>query len=89
MKIMIFDEAQEHRGFNFQEGFAALLDENSGNPAAATSGWECNGMLYVYRPQSDGTWVGRWEDETTFPVEDVLDAMEAWQDNQDLQKALA
>jgi hypothetical protein len=45
-------------------------------------------MLFVYRPTPNGEWAGRWEDETTFPVEDVLDAMEAWQDNQDLQKAL-
>ncbi len=45
-------------------------------------------MLFVYRPQSDGTWAGRWEDETTFPVQEVLDAIEAWRDNQDLQKAL-
>jgi hypothetical protein len=85
-KIKIFKKNEKVNGFNFQEGFAALLEGEK--IIAATSGWECNGMLFVYRPTPNGEWLGRWEDETTFPVEDVLDAMEAWQDNQDLQKAL-
>ena len=88
MKIHVFCEPQELCGFNFKEGFAALLN-NKGNPAAATSGWECEGSLYVYRPQSDGTWQGDWEGPETFPVEEVLDAIQDWQDNQDLQKALS
>ena len=85
--IKIFKKTENIQGFNFQPGFAALVEGET--ILAATSGWECNGMLFVYRPTPNGEWVGRWEDETTFPVEDVLDAMEAWQDNQDLQKALA
>ncbi len=86
MKIMIFDEAQKFCGFNFKEGFAALLDDN-GNPAAATSGWECNGCIFVYRPTEDG-WRGDWEGPETFPVQKVLDAIQDWQDQQELARAL-
>jgi hypothetical protein len=92
MLLKIWDgENIKIQGFTLQPGFVALVEDD--DILAVTSGWEhqdsCGPMLFVYRPQSDGTWVGRWEDETTFPVEDVLDAMEAWRDNQDLQKALA
>jgi hypothetical protein len=84
MKIMIFDEPQEHRGFNFKEGFAALLN-SSGIPVAATSGRERKGNLlyvyrYVYRPAEDGRWDGRWESEETFPVQLVLEAIRNWRD---------
>lgn len=78
------------KGFTLQPGFVALVEGD--DILAVTSGWEhwdaCGPMLFVYRPIVDGTWAGRWEDETTFPVQEVLDAMEAWRDNQDLQKAL-
>jgi len=87
MKIKIFEKSEKVQGFNFQEGFTALLEGEK--IIAATSGWECNGMLFVYRPTPNGEWIGRWEDETTFPIEDALDAMEAWQDNVELSKALA
>ena len=85
--IKIFEKSEKVQGFNFQEGFAALLEGEK--IIAATSGWEESGMLYVYRPQPDGSWQGDWEGQETFPVDEVLDAMEAWRDNQDLQKALA
>jgi hypothetical protein len=88
MKIMIFDEAQKFCGFYFKEGFAALLDDN-GTPVAATSGWECNSNLFVYRPQPDGRWGGDWEGPETFPVEEVLDAIQDWQDSAELSEALA
>lgn len=86
--IKIFTAPKKVQGFNFQEGFAALLDEN-GKILAATSGWESNGYLYVYRPQQDGTWEGDWEGEETFPVEEVLDCIQDWRDEEDLRKALA
>ncbi len=80
----------ELQGFTLQPGYVAQVEGD--DILAVTSGWEhrdaCGPMLFVYRPTPNGEWAGRWEDETTFPVEDVLDAMEAWQDNQDLQKAL-
>lgn len=85
-KIKIFNEHEKVNGFNFQPGFAALVE--NGKILAATSGWECNGMLFVYRPTPNGEWAGDWEGPETFPVEEVLDAIQDWQDNQDLQKAL-
>jgi hypothetical protein len=85
MEIKVFKEKIEIQGFNFQPGFVALVEGD--NILAATSGWECDGCLYVYRPTESG-WQGDWEGQETFPVDDVLDAMEAWQDNQDIQKAL-
>jgi len=76
-----------HSGFNFKEGFAALLN-SSGTPVAATSGWECNGCIFVYRPTEDG-WRGDWEGQETFPVDDVLDAIQDWKDSAELSKALS
>lgn len=87
MKIHVFSEEQRFCGFYFKEGFAALLDDN-GTPVAATSGWECNNCLFVYRPQPDGRWGGDWEGPETFPVQKVLDAIQDWQDQQELGKAL-
>ena len=75
MKINIFKNHENVQGFNFQPGFAALVEGDK--ILAATSGWETGGgkYLYVYRPQNGG-WIGSWEDEETFPVEDVLDVSE-------------
>jgi hypothetical protein len=88
MRIHVFSEPQSSCGFKFKEGFVALLNK-SGTPVAATSGWECEGNLFVYRPAEDGSWAGSWEGPETFPVQEVLEAIQDWQDNQDLQKALS
>ena len=88
MRIHVFSEPQSSCGFNFKEGFVALLN-NSGTPVAATSGWECEGMLYVYRPAQDGSWAGSWEGPETFPVQKVLDAIQDWKDSAELSKALS
>jgi len=85
--VKIFKTLEKVQGFNFQEGFAALLEGDS--ILAATSGWECNGNLFVYRPQPDGSWQGDWESEETFPVQEVLEAIQDWQDSVELSKALA
>jgi hypothetical protein len=78
------------QGFTLQPGFVALVEGNK--ILAVTSGWEhwdaCGPMLFVYRPAVDGTWVGRWEDETTFPVQETLDGITAWRDQTELSKAL-
>jgi hypothetical protein len=84
--VKVFNEKIELQGFNFQPGFVALVEGD--NILAATSGWECNGCIFVYRPTEDG-WRGDWEGPETFPVEEVLEAIQDWKDNQDLQKALA
>jgi hypothetical protein len=84
-KIKIFDGYEKINGFNFQPGFAVLVEGK--NILAATSGWECNGMLFVYRPTEDG-WRGDWEGQETFPVQEVQEAIQDWQDSAELSKAL-
>ena len=84
--VKVFNEKIELQGFNFQPGFVALVEGD--NILAATSGWECNGSLLVYRPAEDGSWQGDWESEETFPVQEVLNAIQDWQDSAELSKAL-
>ena len=86
MKIHVFSEEKKFCGFNFQPGFVALVEGD--NILAATSGWECEGNLFVYRPAQDGSWAGSWEGPETFPVQKVLDAIQDWKDSEELGKAL-
>lgn len=86
MKIKIFKKPEKVQGFNFHEGFAALLEGEK--IIAATSGWESNGCLYVYR-QNNGKWIGNWEDDETFPVAAVSDAIAAYKERKDIEAALA
>jgi len=85
-KIKIFNEPEKIQGFNFKPGYVALVEGET--ILAATSGWECDGCIFVYRPTEDG-WRGDWESEETFPCQAVLDAIQDWQDNVELSKALA
>jgi hypothetical protein len=85
-KIMIATIETVIEGFNFKPGFAALVEGET--LLAATSGWECGGMLFVYRPQSDGTWAGNWEGPETFPVEEALEAIQDFLESVELSKAL-
>ena len=86
-EIRVFSEAQVHSGFNFKPGYAALVEGET--ILAATSGWECNSYLFVHRPQPDGNWWGDWEGPETFPIQEVLEAIQDWKDQQELVKALA
>jgi hypothetical protein len=85
-EIRVFDKAQKLCGFNFKPGYAALVEGET--ILAATSGWECNSYLFVHRPRPDGSWWGDWEGPETFPVQEVLDAIQDWKDQQELGKAL-
>ena len=87
MEIMVATETTGiQAGFNFKPGYIALFEGDK--IIAATSGWEAGGMLKVYRPQSDGTWVGDWEGPEIFPVAEAVEAIQDWQDSQELAKAL-
>ena len=73
-------------GFTFRLGYVALVSD-TGEILAATNGWECNDQLYVYRPNQDGTWVGNWEGPETFPVQEVLEAIQNYQEETEIKKA--
>jgi hypothetical protein len=90
LKLKVWEGQENIQGFTLKPGFVALVEGD--DILAVTSGWEhwdaCGPMLFVYRPLVDGTWAGRWEDETTFPVQEVLEGIALWRDSQDLKKAL-
>ena len=83
MKIKVFRKPEKVQGFNFQEGFAALLDGEK--IVAATSGHTCNSYIYIYRPQNGG-WAGEWEDgeDAASLSQAILD----WEDKKGIEKAL-
>ena len=85
--IYIVNKNIEISGFNFKPGFVALVDEGE-NITAATSGWKCNRMMYVYRRHEDGAWIGSWEDAETFPIDETLEAIQEFKEGQELEKAL-
>lgn len=64
-QIIILEKETRIGGFNFQRGFAAVLE--NGDLAAATSGWRTEagtfgnlGDIYIYRPDDTG-WKASWE----------------------------
>jgi hypothetical protein len=61
-------------GFFDQRGFIELI-ENNNVIIAISSGWRCNGYLYVYRCKN-GKWIGNWESEETFPIKNSLELQE-------------
>ena len=74
-------------GFTFKPGYVALISKENGEILAATSGWEYNNQLQVYRLNLDGTWSGNWEGPETFPVQETLSAIQDWQEEVELEKA--
>ena len=72
-------------GFHVKPGFVVMVDDDE--VVAITSGWECNGQLFVYRPSADG-WEGNWETDETFPVEYVLEIIDEYQRKADFKKAV-
>lgn len=84
-EIIIFDEAGIVSGFTVKPGYAGLTEE--GKVIALTSGWANSDCLFVYR-FINGKWEGNWEDGASFPVEDVLASIGAWQNEQEIEKAL-
>lgn len=83
--LILIEKAGIVDGFNVKPGFIVLADGD--NAVAITSGLECNGQLFVYRPTVSG-WVGNWETEETFPVEFALEAIEEYQHKQDFEQAV-
>lgn len=72
-------------GFHVKPGFVVMVDDDE--VVAITSGWECNGQLFVYRPSAD-SWVGNWETNETFLVEFALEIIDEYQRKEDFEKAV-
>lgn len=71
MEIRIAKENKNINGFFNQRGFIELIENEE--IVAISSGWECNGYLYVYRYNEKAKkWVGNWEGEDTFPYKEAL-----------------
>lgn len=80
--VMMFHNEETIDNFTVRPGFFGILD-NEGRVVGFGSGWYSNGALFVYRPNGDGKWAGRWEDESELPeglkdiVEDFKTYLEA------------
>ena len=71
-------------GFTVKEGFITFSDADN-NIFGITSGWNDGYLLYVYTRQ-DGEWVGGWEDDENFPVEEALEAIEKYQKQKEMEE---
>lgn len=87
LDVEVMGKNAEIVGFHFKPGFAVLVDR-FGKINAATSGRYENNFMFVYRLQFDGTWIGSWECEETFPIQEVLDAIEKFKEDLEIEKAL-
>ena len=83
-QLAVFDERGNIDGFTVQPGFAGLLRNDQ--LVAVTSGYNCNGSYYVYR-RSNGEWIANWEDEESFPVDDVEEALREYDERRDFEAA--
>lgn len=67
MKKIILQRANHNRkwfGFNLKPSYYVGVDEMT---LVATSGWNCNNHLFVYRYDADADkWNGSWEDMENF-----------------------
>jgi hypothetical protein len=64
--VVMFHNEETVDNFTVSPGFFGILD-NEGKFAGFGSGWCSNGALFVYRPNGDGQWAGRWENESDLP----------------------
>jgi hypothetical protein len=83
-QLAVFEEQKKIDGFTVQPGFAGLLRNDQ--LVAVTSGYNCNGSYYVYRRRNGG-WIADWEDEEDFPVADVEDALQEYNERADFEAA--
>jgi hypothetical protein len=74
--VVMFHNEEKINGFVVRPGFFGILD-NEGKFAGFGSGWYSNGDFYVYRPNGDGKWEGRWESELP-GLKDMLEDFQAY-----------
>ena len=71
-------------GFNVKEGY--IIFASNSDIVAISSGWtDWNDMLYIFTYQN-GEWVGDWEDDYLFPVEEALEKLNEHQKEKELDE---
>lgn len=58
-KFYVVTQPVIFHGFTFRPGYVWGRETSGGEFAA--SGWRNDDELYIYRRQSDGSWIGNWE----------------------------
>ena len=84
LKIEIAREFETINGFTVKEGYVIFRDSDD-NVFGITSGWNDGYLLYVYTRQ-DGEWVGGWEDDENFPVEEALEKINEYNKNKEMEE---
>lgn len=85
MKINISRYNKVVDGFTVKEGFIVFTHDND-KIIGVSSGWnDGNDMMYIYTLE-DGVWVGDWESDYTFPVDDALALLNIYQKQRDMEE---
>lgn len=84
LKIEIAREFETINGFTVKEGYVIFRDSDD-KTVGISSGWFDRDLIYIYTHQ-DGEWVGSWEDEFDFPVEEALEAIEKYNKQKEMME---
>lgn len=85
MKIKIAETDESMNGFTVKEGFIMFTSDSNNEVIGITSGWNDGHLLYIYTYQ-DGEWVGGWEDDENFPVEEALERVDEWRKQKEMEE---
>ena len=84
MKIKIARANENINNFTVKEGY--ILFKKGDDIVAISSGWHDDRQnLYIYTHQN-GEWVGNWEDEFDFPIDEAMEMLQGWQREQEIQE---
>ena len=84
LKIEIAREFETINGFTVKEGYVIFRDSDD-KTVGISSGWFDRDLIYIYTHQ-DGEWVGNWEDEFDFPIDEAMEMLQGWQREQEIQE---
>ena len=83
LKIEIARANENINNFTVKEGY--ILFKKGDDIVAISSGWNDGQLLYVYTRQ-DGEWIGNWEDEFDFPIEEALERIDEWRKQKEMEE---
>lgn len=75
IKVEIAKNSSTLNGFTVKEGY--VLFKNNDKVVGVSSGWTDIDLMYIYTHQN-GEWVGDWEDDENFPVEEAIEKLQSW-----------